>query len=81
MLLCLLFFRLLDHESQAKFTFYAVAMDSGNPVRSTTALVRVIVLDVNDNVPRFLQPSFTCYITDQARGGHPVIKVRQHKCS
>ncbi|XP_076446580.1 protocadherin Fat 1-like isoform X2 [Babylonia areolata] len=67
--------RSLDHEEQAEFTFLAVATDSGMPARSSTARVKVIVLDLNDNAPRFAQPSFNCYITDQAQRGQLVTKV------
>lgn len=72
---CVVVRRSLDREEQAEYTFLAVATDSGMPARSSTAMVRIIVLDLNDNPPRFLQPSFNCYITDQAQRGQLVTKV------
>ena len=65
----------MDREEQADYTFLAVATDSGMPARSSTAMVHIIVLDLNDNPPHFMQPSFNCYITDQARRGQLVTKV------
>ncbi|KAK7449354.1 hypothetical protein BaRGS_00040023, partial [Batillaria attramentaria] len=71
----ILLHRTLDREEQAEFSFLAVATDSGMPARSSTAVVHIIVLDLNDNPPKFLQPSFNCYITDQAQRGQLVTKV------
>lgn len=71
----ILLHRWIDREKKAEYTFLAVATDSGVPARSSTALVRIIVLDLNDNAPEFQQPSFNCYITDQARRGQLVTKV------
>lgn len=68
-------YRPLDHEQQAEFRFLAVATDSGMPARSSSALVHIVVLDINDNPPVFLQPSFSCYITDQAQRRQLVTKV------
>ena len=67
--------RSLDREEQAEYRFLAVATDSGMPARSSTAAVHIIVLDLNDNAPLFPQPSFHCYITDQAQRGQLVTKV------
>lgn len=52
-----------------------MATDSGMPAKSSTAIVLVIVIDVNDNAPHFSQPSFNCYITDQVLRGQLVTKV------
>ncbi|NWU87365.1 PCDBE protein, partial [Onychorhynchus coronatus] len=45
--------RALDREQQAEFAFSITAVDGGTPPRSDTALIRVIVLDINDNIPIF----------------------------
>ncbi|XP_055573594.1 protocadherin beta-16-like [Falco cherrug] len=45
--------RALDREQQAEIAFTITAVDGGSPPRSGTALIRVVVLDVNDNAPVF----------------------------
>ncbi|XP_041359153.1 protocadherin Fat 1-like isoform X2 [Gigantopelta aegis] len=65
----------LDHENQSEYFFLVVATDSGMPALSSTALVHVIVMDVNDNPPRFSQPSYDCTITDQVQRGQLVMKL------
>ncbi|XP_010214132.1 PREDICTED: protocadherin beta-15-like, partial [Tinamus guttatus] len=43
----------LDREERAEVIFSITAVDGGSPPRSGTALIRVQVLDVNDNIPVF----------------------------
>ncbi|XP_033922843.1 LOW QUALITY PROTEIN: protocadherin gamma-B2-like [Melopsittacus undulatus] len=48
--------RSFDYEQCREFTVVVRAQDSGEPARSSTATVRVFVLDRNDNAPRVLWP-------------------------
>uniref|UniRef100_A0A8C8W4S0 Protocadherin beta 22 n=1 Tax=Peromyscus maniculatus bairdii TaxID=230844 RepID=A0A8C8W4S0_PERMB len=48
--------RALDYEALETFEFQVGATDQGSPVLSSQALVRVLVLDANDNVPFVLYP-------------------------
>ncbi|XP_051019075.1 protocadherin beta-8-like [Acomys russatus] len=48
--------RALDYESLQAFEFRVVASDQGSPSLSSQALVRVLVLDDNDNAPFVLYP-------------------------
>uniref|UniRef100_A0A8B9TEY7 Cadherin domain-containing protein n=1 Tax=Anas platyrhynchos TaxID=8839 RepID=A0A8B9TEY7_ANAPL len=47
--------RELDREKQAEVVFSITAVDGGFPPRSGTAVIRVVVLDANDNIPVFTQ--------------------------
>ncbi|XP_054244949.1 protocadherin gamma-B5-like [Indicator indicator] len=49
--------RSFDYEQCREFTVTVRAQDGGVPARSTTATVRIFVLDRNDNAPRVLWPT------------------------
>ena len=46
----------LDRETYASYRLSVRAVDSGNPAKSSTAILRITVVDVNDNEPRFPPP-------------------------
>ncbi|ERE83179.1 protocadherin-3-like protein [Cricetulus griseus] len=48
--------RALDYEALQNFEFRVGATDQGSPALSSQALVRVLVLDANDNAPFVLYP-------------------------
>ena len=54
----------LDREAIDKLTIYVIACDHGNPPRSATATVTVLIDDVNDMVPVFTQASYTFVVTE-----------------
>ncbi|XP_069619830.1 protocadherin gamma-B2-like isoform X28 [Ranitomeya imitator] len=45
----------LDRETQANHQIILTALDGGNPIRSGTTLLKIIVIDGNDNAPLFSQ--------------------------
>ncbi|XP_071425961.1 protocadherin gamma-B5-like isoform X4 [Pithys albifrons albifrons] len=49
--------RSFDYEQCREFSVAVRAQDGGTPARSSTATVRVFVLDQNDNAPRVLWPA------------------------
>jgi protocadherin Fat 1/2/3 len=61
--------RSLDHESADSHHFTVVATDRGVPNLSSTAHVWLTVVDMNDNPPRFEQPSYSCTLSEEAERG------------
>ncbi|XP_071105206.1 cadherin-23-like [Haliotis cracherodii] len=47
----------LDREFKAEYNLTVMAMDRGTPPRSSSATVIINVTDVNDDVPKFRQPT------------------------
>ncbi|CAM5160478.1 unnamed protein product [Natator depressus] len=66
----------LDREEQAVHDLVLTATDGGDPVRSGTAQIRVIVLDSNDNAPVFSQPDYRVSIWENVPEGSPVVTVK-----
>lgn len=67
--------RSLDHETRDSHHFTVIAMDRGVPSLSSTAHVWVSVVDMNDNPPKFEQPSYTCFLSEHAERGQFVTVV------
>ncbi|EGV94399.1 Protocadherin-3 [Cricetulus griseus] len=73
--------RALDYEALQTFEFRVGATDQGSPALSSQALVRVLVLDANDNAPFVLYPlqnasaPFTELLPRAAEPGYLVTKV------
>ncbi|XP_038006496.1 protocadherin gamma-B5-like [Motacilla alba alba] len=61
--------RSLDYERCREFAVAVRAQDGGSPARSSTATVRVFVLDRNDNAPRVLWPAAAAAAAGEAAGG------------
>ncbi|XP_068129836.1 protocadherin gamma-B1-like [Hyperolius riggenbachi] len=65
----------LDRESQILHEFSLIATDGGNPVRSGTALIRIIVTDANDNFPIFSQEVYKISVSENMPINATVISV------
>ncbi|CAL8401948.1 unnamed protein product [Boreogadus saida] len=66
---------LLDREAVAEYNITVTARDMGTPPRVTRRTVVVQVADVNDNEPRFKQPSYTVYLTENNAPGAALCAV------
>ncbi|XP_054697643.1 protocadherin gamma-B5-like [Grus americana] len=64
--------RSFDYEQCREFAVAVRAQDGGAPARSSTATVRVFVLDRNDNAPRVLWPAAGAGAAAGAAGAAPV---------
>ncbi|XP_041050263.1 cadherin-23-like [Carcharodon carcharias] len=54
----------IDRENLPEYNITIICTDTGSPPLSTTKIIRVQVSDINDNQPRFTQPSYTMYVTE-----------------
>ncbi|XP_058705142.1 protocadherin gamma-B5-like [Poecile atricapillus] len=65
--------RSFDYEQCREFAVAVRAQDGGSPARSSTATVRVFVLDRNDNAPRVLWPAAGAAATGEASSPFEVV--------
>nr|XP_012604418.1 protocadherin beta-12 [Microcebus murinus] len=65
----------LDYEEEPELSFILTAVDGGSPPRSGTALVRVVVVDINDNTPEFEQTFYEVNIPENSVLGSLVVTV------
>ncbi|XP_048088269.1 protocadherin gamma-C5-like isoform X13 [Alosa alosa] len=66
----------LDRENQSVHDLVLTAFDGGNPVKSGTSVIRVIVQDINDNRPKFDQSLYKGSVRENANLGYSVIALR-----
>ncbi|XP_016061066.1 PREDICTED: protocadherin gamma-A8 isoform X5 [Miniopterus natalensis] len=68
--------RALDREEEAVLHLVLVASDGGEPPRSSTAHIKVTVLDINDNAPVFSQPIYRVTVPENVPPGTQLLTVR-----
>ena len=59
----------LDYEKERSYVLNVEAYDNGNPSLTATTSVRISVVDVNDNPPKFLQQHYTAAVNEGALPG------------
>nr|XP_012604413.1 protocadherin beta-7 [Microcebus murinus] len=67
--------RVLDREEIPELSLTLTAVDGGSPPRSGTAAVRVLVVDINDNAPEFVQSLYQVQMPEDSPTGAPVVTV------
>ncbi|CAM4611907.1 unnamed protein product [Caretta caretta] len=67
--------KLLDREEEKIHQLILTAADGGDPVKSGTVKIRVVVMDVNDNAPVFSQSVYKVAIMENVPVGFLVLTV------
>ncbi|EHB08100.1 Protocadherin beta-7 [Heterocephalus glaber] len=67
--------QVLDREEMPELNITLTAWDGGSPPRSGTTLVRILVADINDNAPEFVQSSYKVKVPENTPVGSLVIAV------
>ncbi|XP_060765568.1 putative protocadherin beta-18 [Neoarius graeffei] len=65
----------LDREKKAEHSLMLTAVDGGNPPRSGSVVIQILVQDANDNAPIFSQPLYRAQLFENAAPGSSVIKI------
>ncbi|XP_021169321.2 protocadherin gamma-A4 [Fundulus heteroclitus] len=65
----------LDKEITQVYNIKLTAKDLGSPSLSSTKLIQVDVLDVNDNSPLFTESPYTFYVPENNRAGLSIFSV------
>uniref|UniRef100_U3DMA8 Protocadherin gamma-A4 isoform 1 n=1 Tax=Callithrix jacchus TaxID=9483 RepID=U3DMA8_CALJA len=68
--------RALDREEEAVHHLVLTAFDGGDPVRSGTARILIIVVDINDNAPVFTQPEYHVSVSENVPVGTRLLTVK-----
>ncbi|XP_051540556.1 protocadherin gamma-C5-like isoform X2 [Myxocyprinus asiaticus] len=66
----------LDREKLSVHKLILTALDGGNPVKSGTILIQVIIQDTNDNEPKFEQPQYKASVPESSQFGSNVLTVK-----
>uniref|UniRef100_A0A8C6QTR7 Protocadherin gamma subfamily A, 11 n=1 Tax=Nannospalax galili TaxID=1026970 RepID=A0A8C6QTR7_NANGA len=65
----------LDREKEAAHLLLLTASDGGDPIRKGTVPIRVVVLDVNDHIPKFTQSVYRVTVPENLSSGTRVLVV------
>uniref|UniRef100_A0A3Q3AMI4 Protocadherin 1 gamma 32 n=1 Tax=Kryptolebias marmoratus TaxID=37003 RepID=A0A3Q3AMI4_KRYMA len=65
----------LDRETQEEHKLTLTAFDGGNPQKSGSVKINVLVLDANDNAPVFSQSAYRVTVPENASQGTAVLTV------
>ncbi|XP_077098989.1 protocadherin gamma-C5-like isoform X33 [Siphateles boraxobius] len=66
----------LDREKQAVHKLILTAADGGNPVRTGTCEITVVVLDNNDNAPEFEKPFYETVVDENEIIHKEIVRVK-----
>jgi len=67
--------RALDYETVREYIITVEARDGGTPSLSSTCVVRVLIVDANDNRPTFTQPNYTAVVREDIAVNTSLLQV------
>ncbi|XP_075712349.1 protocadherin gamma-B5-like isoform X12 [Rhinoderma darwinii] len=67
--------KLLDRETQNKHELILTASDGGNPVQTGTAIINIIITDINDNSPVFTQDVYKVSVRENIPVNSTILQV------
>ncbi|XP_057163052.1 protocadherin beta-7-like [Ursus arctos] len=67
--------RVLDREEVPELILTLTALDGGSPPRSGNTLIRILVLDINDNVPEFVESLYKVQVPENSPVGSLIVTV------
>uniref|UniRef100_A0A8C5N1A1 Cadherin EGF LAG seven-pass G-type receptor 3 n=1 Tax=Leptobrachium leishanense TaxID=445787 RepID=A0A8C5N1A1_9ANUR len=65
----------LDYEDQMTYTLAVVAKDNGIPQKYDTTYIEIMVNDVNDNAPQFMNPQYHGIVSEDAPPFTSVLQI------
>ncbi|MEE6478652.1 hypothetical protein FKM82_011927 [Ascaphus truei] len=65
----------VDHEKQHVYEFILTAFDGGKPIKTGTALIKILVHDINDNYPVFSQDTYRISLNENTPNGFLVLHL------
>ncbi|XP_077122299.1 protocadherin gamma-B5-like isoform X27 [Ranitomeya variabilis] len=65
----------LDRETKNKHELILTASDGGNPVQTGTALINIIINDINDNLPTFTQDVYKVSVRENIPVNSTILQV------
>ncbi|XP_041049702.1 protocadherin-1-like isoform X3 [Carcharodon carcharias] len=66
----------LDREQRDTYDLSIRVVDGGRPSRASTAILRIAVLDINDNAPKFERSSYEGTVEENSSVGTSILQVR-----
>ncbi|XP_068133855.1 protocadherin gamma-B1-like isoform X37 [Hyperolius riggenbachi] len=66
----------LDREKQSSYEIVFTAMDGGKPPKTGSALIKIIVLDMNDNFPNFDKDTYKITLNENVPVGSLVLQLK-----
>ena len=65
----------LDREIYDSVTLYVIAADNGTPQRMDRALIKIKILDCNDNAPEFTKQNYSTSVYEDSKAGTYLLRV------
>ncbi|XP_018592902.2 protocadherin-1 isoform X1 [Scleropages formosus] len=66
----------LDREQKDSYDLSIKVVDGGSPPRYSSALLRIIITDANDNAPKFEKSIYEAELPENSPVGHSVLQVK-----